>query len=183
MGLLKIRDFLYPEHDLDLYKYSIASSFDQALCASTIHRNIIISFEVIELNASKNQIFLIGTRNKTKAVGKLITDTGIGLRCRGERAWCDLDLTFWRDHNFQNIATSYYFCFAILTLSFKILSGLYLETVRCRKFIVVGTFAGKCRCAISCCDLLTWLCQNVLATKLEKYMYYPYHKSCMDGCD
>ena len=36
-------------------------------------------------------------------------------------SWCDLDLTF---------------DLAIVTLTNKILSGLYLGTVRCRKFIL-----------------------------------------------
>ena len=44
--------------------------------------------------------------------------------CRGEMSWCDIDLAF--DH-------------AVLTLTYKILSGLYLENVRCRKFYFVGT--------------------------------------------
>ena len=36
-------------------------------------------------------------------------------------SWCDLDLTF---------------DLAVVTLTYKILSGLYLRTVRCRKLIL-----------------------------------------------
>ena len=38
-------------------------------------------------------------------------------------AWCDLDLTF---------------DLTVVTLTYKILSGLYLGNVRCRKFILCG---------------------------------------------
>ena len=40
--------------------------------------------------------------------------------CRCATSWCVLDLTF---------------DFAIVTLSLKILSGLYLGTIRCRKLL------------------------------------------------
>ena len=36
-------------------------------------------------------------------------------------SWCDIDLTF---------------DLAVVTLTYEILSGLYLGTVRCRKFIL-----------------------------------------------
>ena len=48
--------------------------------------------------------------------------------CRRALSWCDLDLTF---------------DLAIMTLTFKILSGLYLGS----------RTVGACRCATSWCDL------------------------------
>ena len=41
--------------------------------------------------------------------------------CRGAASWCDLDLTF---------------DLAEVTLTYKILSGLYLGYLRCRKLIL-----------------------------------------------
>ena len=45
--------------------------------------------------------------------------------CRCAALWCDLDLTF---------------DLAVVTLTYKILSGLYLGNRRCRK--LVGTLVG-----------------------------------------
>ena len=46
-------------------------------------------------------------------------------------------------------------CFhlAVVTLTFKILSGHILETVRCRKLILDELLVGDCRYAQSWCDL------------------------------
>ena len=41
--------------------------------------------------------------------------------CRCATSWCGLDLTF--------------FDLAVVTLTYNALSGLYLETIRCRKLI------------------------------------------------
>ena len=41
--------------------------------------------------------------------------------CRCATLWCDLDLTF---------------DLAVVTLTYKILSRLYIGTVRCRKFVL-----------------------------------------------
>ena len=59
-------------------------------------------------------------------------------------SWCDLDLTF---------------DLAVVTLSFKILSGYILETVRYRNLILGRDIdKGVCRCATSChtvcCEIL-----------------------------
>ena len=49
-------------------------------------------------------------------------------------SWSDLDL-------------------AIVTLTLKILSGLYLENCKVYKFDMVGTLVRACRCATSWSDL------------------------------
>ena len=53
-------------------------------------------------------------------------------------SWCDLDLTF---------------DLAIVSLTYKILFGLYLGSVRCRKLILGRDIGWGCRCAVSWCDL------------------------------
>ena len=59
-------------------------------------------------------------------------------RCRCATSWCDLDLTF---------------DLAVVILSLKILSGLYLGTIRCRELILGRDIGWGCRCAVSWCDL------------------------------
>ena len=59
--------------------------------------------------------------------------------CRCKTSWCDLDLTF---------------DLAIVTLTYNALSGLYLETIRCRK-LIFGRDIGQGLCVQ--CYGVTWI--------------------------
>ena len=59
-------------------------------------------------------------------------DIGWGLRCA--TSWCDLNLAF---H------------LALVTLSFKILSGLYLGKCKCRRLMLDRDIGSECRCAMA----------------------------------
>ena len=80
--------------------------------------------------------------SETVRYRKLMLRMDIGKGCRCATSWCDLDLTF---------------DLAVLILSYKILSELYLrncsETLRCRKLLLSRDLVGSCRCATSWCDL------------------------------
>ena len=52
-------------------------------------------------------------------------------------SWCDLSLTF----------------DLLMTVTFKILSGLYLGNCTCRKLCMERILVGGCRFAASWCDL------------------------------
>ena len=51
--------------------------------------------------------------------------------CRCAASWCDLDLTF---------------DLAIVTKTFKILSGYFLDYVRCAKLSLSSDIGWRCRC-------------------------------------
>ena len=65
--------------------------------------------------AGDGKKFVRAVSQKSYLVGTLVR------MCRCATSWSDLDLTF---------------DLAVVTLSLKILSGLYLKTVRCRKLIL-----------------------------------------------
>ena len=71
---------------------------------------------------------------KTMSCRKLIT--WLGFRCA--TSWCNLDMTF---------------DLVIVTLTFKISSGLYLRKVRCRMLRPGRDIGWGCRCPISWFDL------------------------------